>query len=84
MTFTSAFLHVHLLCFSPGCISLHVALPFFLSIRFRSLRFGASNELVCNLSTYLEFLYLRYLLSFTVFISACFDLRCRSSLGLLV
>ena len=31
--------------FSPGCISLHVAL-IFLSIWFRSLRFVASNELV--------------------------------------
>ena len=44
--FTSAFLRVRLLCFSPGCISLHAALSFFLSIWFHSLRFGALSEFV--------------------------------------
>ena len=46
MMFTRALLHIRLLYFSPGCISLHAALFFFLSVWFRSLRFGALNEFV--------------------------------------
>ena len=46
MTFTRALLRVPLWYFSPGRISLYAALSFFLSVWFRSLRFGASNEFI--------------------------------------
>ena len=66
MTFTRALLRVHLLFFSPGCISLHAAL-FFFSVWFCSLRFGASNELV--------FVY--YYIC--IFLKDCFCLACANA-----
>ena len=45
MMFTTALLRARLWYFSPGRMSLHTAL-FFLSVWFRSLCFGASNEFV--------------------------------------
>ena len=60
-------------CFCLARANARLRLVFSVSLLFR-LRFF----------TYLELLYLRYFFSYAVFISACFNLRYRSGLGLLL
>ena len=46
--------------------------------------FGEPSFFICASFTYLELLYFRYFFPYAVFISACFNLRYRSGLGLLL
>ena len=86
----TADVHLCVFCVSVFSVFLRVAylymqLSLFISpFGFVRCRFGASDDFVCDVFSCLEFLYLRFLLSYAVSISACFDLQCCSGLRLLV